>query len=65
MELKDSKRVVETIELRLNEVIQKDYPFAAKMVPREIKELIKNALAGAYASGFNHGMIEAKNGESK
>jgi hypothetical protein len=69
MELKDSERVVNEIEIRLDEMLLKKYPMAAKMVPAEIKAIVKEALSGAYASGFCHGMkftIEAnQNGTAK
>lgn len=64
MELKELRRVVDTIESRLDLAIAEKYPLAIKMVPKEIKSLIKDALEGAYASGFNHGMIEGTNGKS-
>lgn len=60
MELKESKRVCDEIEKRLNAAISKSHPLAASMVPEPVKQTIRDALAGAYASGFNHGYQEGE-----
>jgi len=60
MELKESKRVVDTIVEMLDKEVARQFPMAARMIPNEIKMIFREALLGAYASGFNHGVIETK-----
>lgn len=62
----EKARVTDTVYARLIKEVERSYPAVSRMLPSDVKQTLRDAIEGAYISGFNHGAKEGeKYGASK